>query len=193
MLEGEKRNVFTHNDPSVDIAVIPFLPNKEMFDFKYLTDDMITTEKMYKNLEIREGSDVFFTGLFSPYPGARRNYPIVRFGRVALVTDEKIEWQPGKKMDLYLVEVGSFGGNSGAPVFFYLGQDRKPGSLILGGPVIKLAGVMMGKYLDLNEIKVIETKKSNLAPSSMGVAAVVPGYRLHEVLFSKEIKKHRGF
>ena len=189
--KGENRTVFTHNDPNVDIAVIPFLPNPAKFDFKYLPDEMITTRKAYKALEIQEGSDVFFTGLFSPYPGAEKNYPVVRFGRVALVTKEKIESQ-GKKMDLYLIEAGSFGGNSGAPVFFHLGSDRKPGSLVIGPPIYKLAGIMHGTFLDKRKIEIIETKKVPVALSSMGIAAVVPGYKLHEVLFSEEVKKYRG-
>jgi hypothetical protein len=190
--EGERRNVFTHSDPSVDIAVIPFLPDQEKFDFKFLPDDMITTKETYKELNIREGSDVFFTGLFTPYPGAERNYPVVRFGRVALVTDEKIEWQ-GKLMDLYLIEAGSYGGNSGSPVFFYLGAEREPGSIVVGSPILKLAGVMQGTFLDAHEIKVVETKKVPIAISSMGIAAVVPAFRLHEILYSKELKEKRGF
>jgi len=190
--EGEKRNVFMHNDFSVDIAIIPFLPDQEKFDFKFLPDDLITTKEGFKELKIREGSDVFFTGLFTPYPGAERNYPIVRFGRVALVTDEKIEWQ-GKLMDLYLIEAGSYGGNSGSPVFFYLGSDREPGSIMIGSPILKLAGVMQGTFLDVHEIKVVETKNVPIAVSSMGIAAVVPGYKLHEILFSDELKEKRGF
>ena len=190
--EGEKRNVFTHSDSSVDIVVIPFLPDQEKFDFKFLPDDSITTKEEFKELKIREGSDVFFTGLFTPYPGAERNYPIVRFGRVALVTDEKIEWQ-GELMDLYLIEAGSYGGNSGSPVFFYLGSDREPGSIMVGSPILKLAGVMKGTFLDAHEIKVVETKEVPIAVSSMGIAAVVPGYKLHEILFSDELKEKRGF
>jgi len=190
--EGEKRNVFTHSDSSVDIAIIPFLPNQEKFDFKFLPEDMITTKEAFKELKIREGSDVFFTGLFTPYTGSERNYPIVRFGRVALVTDEKIEWQ-GKLMDLYLIEAGSYGGNSGSPVFFYLGSDREPGSIVIGSPILKLAGVMQGTFLDAHEIKVVETKEVPIAVSSMGIAAVVPGYKLHEILFSDELKGKRGF
>ena len=190
--KGRKRTVFVHNDSSVDIAVIPFLPNRAKFDFQILPDNMITTKETYKELKIREGSDVFFTGLFAPYPGAERNYPVVRFGRVALVTDEKIEWKK-KQMDLYLIEIGSYGGNSGAPVFFYLGSDREPGNLIVSSPILKLAGVMQGTFLDAHEIKVAETKKVPYALSSMGIAAVVPGYKLHEILFSKELKKKRGF
>ncbi len=191
--EGKKRTVFTHNDPNVDIAVIPFFPDQAKYDFKFIPDDMIITREAYKELKIREGSEVFFTGLFSGHPGVERNYPIVRFGRVALVTDEKIEWEPGKQMDLYLIEAGSYGGNSGSPVFFSLGSDREPGSIIIGSPIYKLAGVMQGTYLDAHEIKVIETKNVSYALSSMGIAAVVPGYKLHELLFSEEVKKSRGF
>jgi len=190
--EGEQRTVFTHSDSSVDIAIIPFLPDQDKFDFKFLPDDMITTKETYKELKIREGSDVFFTGLFMPYPGAERNYPVVRFGKVALVTEEQIEWQ-GKLMELYLIEAGSYGGNSGAPVFFYLGSDREPGSIVVGSPILKLAGVMQGTFLDAHEIKIVETKKVPIAVSNMGIAAVVPGYKLHELLFSNELKGKRGF
>ena len=190
--EGEKRNVFIHSDSSVDIAIMPFLPDQEIYDFKFLTDDLITTKEVFKDLKIREGSDVFFTGLFTPYLGAERNYPIVRFGRVALVTDEKIEWQ-GKLMDLYLMEAGSYGGNSGSPVFFYLGSDRKPGSIMIGSPILKLAGVMQGTFLDVHEVIFVETKIVPIAVSSMGIAAVVPGYKLHEILFSDDLREKRGF
>ena len=189
---GDNRTVFLHDDPSVDIAVIPFLPDQEKFDFKFLPDEFITTRETYNTLKIREGSEVFFTGLFAPYLGAEKNFPIVRFGRVSLITDEKIEWQ-GKKMSLYLIEAGSYGGNSGSPVFFYLGSDREPGSLVVGPPILKLAGVMQGTFLDVQEIKVVETKNTPISLSNMGIAAVVPGYKLHELLFSKELKRQRGF
>ena len=190
--EDDKRTVFFHSDSTVDIAVIPFLPNQEKFDFMFLSDDMITTKDAFKDLKIQEGSDIFFTGLFTPYPGSEKNHPIVRFGRVALVTDEKIEWQD-QRMDLYLIEAGSYGGNSGAPVFFYLGSDREPGNIVVGTPILKLAGVMQGTYLDAQEIIVIETKKIPIALSNMGIAAVVPAYKLHDILFSEELKRYRGF
>ncbi len=189
--EGANKTVFIHSDPSVDIAVIPSLPDFERFDCKFLPDDMITTKVGYTAMKIREGSDVFFAGLFSPFPGAEKNYPVVRFGRIALVTDERIPWQ-GKLMDLYLIEAGSYGGNSGAPVFFYLGSDREPGSLVVGAPVLKLAGIMQGTFLDAQEVKVIETKKLPISLASMGIAAVVPSYKLHEILFGEELRKLRS-
>lgn len=190
--EGTDRNLFTHEDTSVDIAVIPLLPDQEKFDFKFLPVEMVTAKADYENLKIGEGSDVFFTGLFTPFTGAEKNYPVVRFGRVALVTDEKILWD-GKLMDLYLIEAGSYGGNSGSPVFFYLGSDRNPDSVMVGAPILKLAGVMQGTFLDAHEIKVIETQKVPISTSSMGIAAVVPGFKLQEILFGKELKTVRGY
>ncbi len=157
-----------------------------------MPDELITTKEGFGELKIREGSDVFFTGLFSPFIGSQRNYPVVRFGRVALVTGEKIEWD-GELMDLYLVEAGSYGGNSGSPVFFYLGSDREPGSLIVGSPVLKLAGIMQGTFLDAQEIKIINRDTNPVSLSSMGIAAVVPAYKLHDVLYGDEVKAKRGF
>jgi len=189
---GEKQNVFVHPDTSVDLAAVPMLLDQSKYDFKFLPDEFLTSKKDFDALHIREGSDVFFTGLFTPYPGAQRNYPIVRFGRVALITDEKIAWD-GQDMDLYLIEAASYGGNSGSPVFFYLGSDREPGSLVLGPPIIKLAGIMQGTFMDAQEIRAIDTAKIPISVASMGIAAIVPAYKLRELLETEAAKKARGF
>ena len=163
-------------DETIDLAVIPFLPDMKKYEFKYIPLEMITTKADYEELNIREGSDVFFMGLFTPFHGAQRNYPIVRFGRVAMVTDEN----------------GSYRGNSGSPVFFHLGSDRKPGVLSLGGPTIKLAGVMKGAFLDRHPLQEVETDTLELAPSNMGISAVVPAYQLHELLLSAQKAHAKG-
>ena len=157
--DGNNKNVFFHNDPSVDIAVITYLPNENKFDFTLLPDEYLTTQEEYKNLKISEGSEVFFIGLFTPYLGSERNYPVVRFGHVALFPDEKMLIN-GKQQNLYLIEAGAYGGNSGSPVFFCLGLETlTPGRLVVAGsPIYKLAGIMEGYFPDRNEIKVIETK-----------------------------------
>lgn len=187
---GPTKNVFVHSDGSVDIAVIPAVPDEKTIDFKFLDEDLVTTKTGFSELKIAEGSGVFFTGLFTPYVGAQRNYPIVRFGTVALVTDEKINWG-GAMMDLYLMETASYGGNSGSPVFFYLGSDREPGSIIVGPPLLKLAGVMMGAFQDVRPVRVIEQSSTTVSTSNMGIAAVVPAYKLHEILFGPELTKQR--
>lgn len=191
VVAGAKKTVFLHEDPTVDIAIIPGTADTNRFDFKVLPDEIITTEKDFRELKITEGSEVFFTGLFTPYTGTLRNYPIVRFGRVALITDERINFV-GAAAHLYLIESGSYGGNSGSPVYFYLGSDREAGTLTVGPPIIKLAGVISGSFLDLQPIAVIETATVPIARSNMGIAAVTPAYKLYEILFGSELKKHRG-
>lgn len=184
---GDGQNVFVHStDPTVDIAVIPFVPNERVVDFKVVTDDMLTSKEDFNNLQIREGSEVFFTGLFSPFVGTRRNYPVVRFGRVALIANERIKFVGGDA-DLYLVETGSYGGNSGSPVFFYFGAEREAGSLHVGPPVLKLAGIMSGTFMDNQPIRLVEQVNVPVAPSSMGIAAVAPAFKLKEILGSPEV------
>lgn len=187
--QSAKKTVFFHTDASVDLAVIPVLPDQKKFDFKFIPDEFILTKEESTNLIIPEGAEVFFPSLVFPYSGAGEMYPCFRFGRVVLVTDEKIERQ-GKPTALYLIETGSFGGNNGAPVFFYSGSKRASG----GQPALKLAGVMQGTFGDaLLEIKIIEKRKASIPFSNVGISAVMPAYKLYEVLFSEELKRQRGF
>lgn len=189
---GLNKNIFCHHDKTVDIAVIPVMPDPKIFDYLTLPPIMLSNKKSFKELNIREGSDVFFTGMFTPFLGNKKNFPIVRFGRVALITNEKIPW--GNEMtNLYLVESSSFGGNSGSPVFFYLGADRGDGAINVGSPVLKLAGIMKGYFGENSPLKVIETQKIPVSDRNLGIAAVVPSYFLEEILFSSELKKLRGF
>lgn len=190
--EGPSRTVFFPDDASVDLAAIPVQADQSVLEYLPLPDDVIATKEIVNELGIAEGSDVFFTGLFTPYLGAVKNYPIVRFGRVALMTPEKIPWveagQERKMMDLYLMETNSFGGNSGSPVFFYLGSDRVPGSLVVGPPKLYLAGVVMGYFFEAHEVKGAAALKS---VENGGIAAVVPAYKLHELLFGPQLSALR--
>ena len=189
---GRGQTIFLHpTDTTTDVAVIPGLPDEKQFDFKFLPDELLTSKQDFASLKIVEGSEVFFTGLFSPHVGTRRNYPVIRFGRVALITDERVKFGD-HDADLYLVDTGAYGGNSGAPVFFYLGSDREPGAIIVGPPVLKLAGVMSGTFLDLQPLRAIETARIAVAPSSMGIAAVVPAYKVKEILAGPELSRRRA-
>lgn len=188
---GRNQTVFLHpTDSTADVAVVPALPDEKLFDFKFLPLELLTSKKDFTDLKIVEGSEVFFTGLFSPHIGTRRNYPVIRFGRVAMITDEKVKFRD-YEADLYLVETGSYGGNSGAPVFFYLGSDREPGSLFVGPPILKLAGVMSGTFLDVQPVRAVETARIAVAPSNMGIAAVVPAYKVMEILAAPELTARR--
>ena len=191
VLDGKQKNVFIDNDHSVDLAVMHASVDSKIYVTQLLPVDMITTEDDFKAMGIQEGSEVFFTGLFTPYIGTKKNYPVFRFGRVALLTDEKISIGPGDEEDLYLVESGSYGGNSGSPVYFYIGMERSNNAIVVGPPIIKLAGIMKGTFLDFQPVVAVETKQKSVSQSSMGIAAVVPAYKLHDLLFDDELRKLR--
>jgi hypothetical protein len=190
---GSNKNVFTHDDPTVDIAVVPFIPQPfTNFDCLFLPPEFITSEADFKNLDIHEGSDVFFTGMFTYHLGDKRNTPITRFGKVALMPDEKIDCVFGKT-DLYLMEANSYPGNSGSPVFFQVGADRGGRLVIMsGGPTVKLAGIMSGCYNDLQPIKTVSVSTNQYVTPNLGISGVVPSYELKDILFSKELRQQRG-
>jgi len=63
---GTSKNVFMHSDSLVDIAVIPGVPDQKLYDYKIVLDGDIFSKDDLKQLDIAEGSEVFFTGLFPP-------------------------------------------------------------------------------------------------------------------------------
>lgn len=184
--------IFMHEDKDVDIAVFNCLPDENKYDFKFIQNDLIASQEIINKHEISEGDEVFFSGLFTSHVGQKRNQPVIRFGKVALMSDEKIEWRDTgatepKWVDLYLLECSSFGGNSGSPVFFQLNPLRKPGTLVIGGNTIFLAGVMTGTFLNGTEIQAAETKQSLFSLQNIGISAVTPAYKLYEILFSERL------
>jgi hypothetical protein len=173
---GPTQNVFWHDDQTVDVAVIPVLPSLDRFDFLAIPPDMIKSKDDFKNTTIMAGSDVFFVGLFTPHYGDKRNTPIFRFGRVAMLTDDPIRWQeagkPSVLVQLYLLETMSFGGNSGSPVFFMQGVDRQPGTL---GGIIQTPNAVLPVF-----------------SQNIGIAAVTPAHLLREILYSERLNKQRA-
>lgn len=187
--------IFTHDDETVDIAVLQLLPPQGKFDFKTMPEEGIVNEKKFKDMDIQEGDDVFFTGLFRPFFGTEMNYPILRFGKVAMISDEKIPWYNEKTkqnelLDLYLLETQSFGGNSGSPVFFYFGPTRDPGYMRAGEQAL-LAGVMKGSFQEAKTIKIAETGSTPFSVENAGIAAVVPAFYLRNILYSDRARQHR--
>jgi hypothetical protein len=189
--------IIEHPDKDVDIAAFEFLPDVKIFDFKCISSTLIANTPLMEQHKITEGDDVFFAGLFTGHIGQIRNQPIIRFGKVSLISNEKILWQENNKpptyRDLYLLECQSFGGNSGSPVFFDLSPVRNAGQLLVGGKQIFLAGVMTGSFLQGSNIQqVTETAASRLISlQNAGIAAVTPAEKLHHMLFSDELIEKR--
>jgi hypothetical protein len=59
-----RTKIHTHKENEVDLAVISFSLNQKQFDFKLIPEYIIPDQQVMKQLEISEGDDVFFSGLF---------------------------------------------------------------------------------------------------------------------------------
>ncbi len=188
--EGAGKNVFVHPDPTVDLAVVPVFEDPARYDFKVVADELLMAKHEAERLGVREGADVFYTGLFVPHLGLVRNHPIVRFGKVALMSEEPINWG-GKESELYLIESASYGGNSGAPVFVVVTAPAPPkGSR--GGPMaVRLAGVLVGYFGEIEAVGPSSGNGRTTAAYNTGVSAVVPSYKLREILFGEDLSRLR--
>jgi hypothetical protein len=197
---GQDQSVFFHSDPSVDIAVMAITPTDvDAIDIKSLPENMLVTADDFKNLNIGVGTDMFFTGMFTSFLGEKRSYPIVRFGKLAMIPDEKINFGP-LPAEGYLMEAFSFGGNSGSPVFFYPSADNTPGALTLGPRPIKIAGVMRGFFGDFEPVQLLQTQTGVQAQpgapipvsnGNSGIAFVVPARFISEILHLPELESLR--
>lgn len=178
------RNVFFHKDKSVDLAVFFYSPKKDDYDYKVIPESFIPDRAAFKKNKIEEGNEAFFTGLFVPYAGEHKIFPIFRFGHISLVTDERIMWV-GKKREMILLEISSYGGNSGAPVYVKLKQQD-------GRTRLFLLGILSGTFRDIADIAIIPTNGTPVAFYNNGISGVVPAYLLNELLFSTEFNKILG-
>ena len=184
---GSGKNVFIHPDSTVDLVVIQGIPDQEKYDFGFLPYALIRNTKEIKKLGLGEGTDVFFPALFVPHTGEHKNYPIIRFGKLAMMSDERISWD-GQLQRLFLIESISVGGNSGAPVFLWFDPRMKPGELLsYDEKRIRLVGVMQG-YFELQ--RAIGFRKTQITPiygSHTGISAVVPVDFLQDILSAPEV------
>ena len=189
----EPSNLLIHHDKNVDIICTPCFPDSTLFDYKFISDSYFTDERVLEEKGISEGTDIFYAGLFFNYYGDQQNHPLIRFGKVSSLTNEKIRitkpTEPLKVAHLYLFESHSLGGFSGSPVFFQLDRLNKKGAIHYGNPEIYLSGVMKGHYNDFIISPVAELKDNILRELNLGISAVTPCYLLKEILFSpSEIK-----
>jgi hypothetical protein len=169
---GPLQNVFLHPDQTIDVAVIPVQLDLTKIDVLTPELDDLIGKADFVAKNVHEGSEVFFTGLFTPYLGEKRNHPIFRYGHISLLTDEKIPFV-GFPRDIFLVESTCFGGNSGSPLFCYVQE----GNMIH----MRLAGLVSGNY---TERKNLVTSASLIpkAENNIGISAITPADYIIEIV-----------
>jgi hypothetical protein len=188
---GDLKNVFVHTDSTVDLVAVLGIPNPEKYSFTTIPSELIRTGHDIKSLGLGEGTDVFFPALFVPHIGEHKNYPIVRFGKLALVSDERISWDR-QLQRLFLIESISIGGHSGAPVFIWFEPRQKQGEPVMyGQKLIRLIGVIQGFFEFNRALGFQQTAIIPVYGSHTGISAVVPVEQMQEILFGPEATKVR--
>jgi hypothetical protein len=180
-------------DPDhVDVAVLPFLYQPDI-DAAYVNLYSFYAKALAPS--IGTGDDVFITGLFALAKGTQRNMPIIRMGNIAMMPDDKIPVKKFGEIDCYLIEARSTGGVSGSPVFVRETLVANPSDSQddVHGVSGKfwLLGLMNGHWdidpATLNEV----TVRGVDAGVNLGIAIVVPAYKIVEVLRHPELVEMR--
>ena len=136
---------FHDSNDAIDVAATPLLPNQTKFDFKAIPVSMFVDAATLESNKVAEGDSIFFIGLMARYFGRNKIYPIVRHGNIAMMTNEEIDTPTGRQK-AFIVELVSWPGNSGSPVFLNLGGMRN-GSMMIGTNP-KFIGILSGDFLN---------------------------------------------
>jgi hypothetical protein len=167
-------------DTTNEAVVLPLLPDEAKFDFKAVPTSLFVTDETFFKANISEGDRVFFIGMLPQFYGQNRNYPVVRTGTLALLTDEKIAAPTGPH-HLYVAEVSGWPGNSGSPVFLQLGGLRG-GSLFLGTDV-RMLGILLAYNNNRISAKIDENLQYQWGTGeNTGISFVLPATDLMAVL-----------
>lgn len=173
-----------------DLALFPLLPDQKKYDFKGIPVLMFVDDSSLKSDAVEEGDSLYFIGLMEQYYGSKKNHPVVRRGTLALMTDEQIPTPTGQQ-SVFIAELESWPGNSGAPVFLNLGGLRKNALFLTGS--IKLMGILVGGFLNNMSAPVIGRPVTFFEGNgaNTGVSFIVPAPRIKEILDAPEVQHYR--
>jgi hypothetical protein len=181
LTQNSIQRYFLHSDSTVDLAVIPAYPDLNRYDFLFLPFGMIAPMDFFKKENIAEGDEVFHTGMLSSHIGIFKNFPVVGFGRIAQISDEK-HAREKNYTEMYLVETAVTKGSIGSPLYYYSPAAKDTGNNIIPAKFY-LAGIISENYGELR------TDKSKNETS--GLAGVVPAYKLSELLNASAVSQER--
>jgi len=187
-----------------DVAVLAIELNHE-HEYNFVGSDLffITPERLHQR-NICPGDDVFMVGRLIGQDGKQNNLPTVRFGNISRMTGEPIEDEHGIGQDSFLVEMRSFSGYSGSPVFLYINPTlarpphfmtpvNHPYNQPQHGPW--LLGI---DWCHIPNFKPVleENRKTAIKPNrwvevNSGIAGVVPAWHIQAVFELPELVMQR--
>jgi len=173
-----------------------------------------------QGIAVEVGDELFSPGLFIQSAGQNRNLPVIRFGNIARMPGrEMITLNAGARGDIliraYLAETHSWGGFSGAPVFWHYDYTiATPINAIRLGPVPPSSTLAMPQRSQPERLNVvigkgwtiallglvsghfgIPTKAKNHADIeteiNAGMAVITPSANIRELLMRDDMREDR--
>ncbi|WP_152033487.1 hypothetical protein [Bradyrhizobium sp. DOA9] len=189
---------WTHpEDPTVDVAVLPWSPPPEEIDFRYVPENMFLPRETMLAKGIGIGDEVYVVGLFRLVTGKDSNQVVTRMGSLSMVSTERIpsaNWHAAG-IEGFLVELRSIGGLSGSPVFIQRSIEVQPtedtGRKPLAAGAVFWLGLMHGHW-DVQESQVDGLASDAWGKGhghvNTGMAIVVPYDKIMEVIKQEELR-----
>lgn len=152
------------------------------------------------------GHQIYYIGLFTQHYGQERNLPIVRFGHISRMPSElkmKLPSDIEFTETAYLVELQSWGGSSGSPVFFLypiMVEGRRQRQLSNGTDisvgvdllwVTGFMGLISGHYPIRQQAVKTEYSPDIEMDLNTGIAVVTPAEAVRQLLMEKELVEQR--
>jgi hypothetical protein len=199
ILDLEERYWAFH--PAGDDLAIYALPAIDPSRHKYKSlgiEDHFVSNDVVQTYNIGPGDDVFVVGRFINQDGKQKNIPSVRFGNIAQMPLEPIMVSRASgdfAQESFIVEAKSIGGYSGSPVFVGMNPLLlRPERAGLTSNRALLLGVCWGYINDWSPV--CDTSGNLLASgakvrSNTGMMAVVPAWKLKELIMSPKVVAHR--
>lgn len=195
-------------DSPTDIAVLPLNISSDSYDIRFIDAWDFAQDKNYLRfvavaplLEGRifsprygTGDQIYTLGLFEGHSGQHLAQPVVRFGHIALkpADGEKVlaEIDPDvlTPIDAFLVEMATWRGQSGSPVF--LRTVPTLGDHDLHKPSNYLIGMIQGFYPGYQNVR-IDGQDATLSALQMGIGLVIPAKDINEALAQESLKEQR--
>lgn len=181
---------FFPSDEAVDLAIALLAPDQKRYAYLSIPSSMIVTSEQLKTGDVGVDDPVSFAGYFSNFPGHTRMEPIVRHGVIAMLPEEKLDTTLHKQGRLFLADLHAFHGNSGSPVFVNTGGMHH--GTIYAGERYTLLGILSGYYPESAGFSVpAATVLTGEVRDNSGIATIVPGEELTNLLNSREVQADR--
>jgi hypothetical protein len=189
--------LWLHSDEAAaDVAMLPLLPDTNVCEYASISSKDFLNETALQSGSVSEGDGLYFIGMMAQYYGAKRNYPLVRHGTLAMLTDEKIDTPTGPQK-VFIAELESWPGNSGSPVFLERNAPRNPRAghaRDLSAPVF--LGVVVASFLNKVTVPLGGGRARRQLQAgdtaNTGVTCIVPASVLAEILDSGAARRYRA-